>query len=104
ATHRRRISAPSVSDTFCGATTLPLDFDILRPSPSTVKPCVKSALYGGTPFSMQETSSDEWNQPRCWSEPSRERAAGKPVSETCEPARVFLSPVGPPITVWWVEP
>ena len=28
----------------------PCDFDILRPSPSTTKPWVSSALYGGTPF------------------------------------------------------
>ena len=26
---------------------------------------------------MQDTSSEEWNQPRCWSEPSRYRSAGK---------------------------
>jgi isoleucyl-tRNA synthetase len=31
ATHRRRISAPSLSITSCGATVLPMDFDILRP-------------------------------------------------------------------------
>jgi hypothetical protein len=60
-----------VFDTFCGATPLPFDFDIFLPSPSTTKPCVSSALYGGRPFSMHDTSSDDWNQPRCWSEPSR---------------------------------
>ena len=43
ATHSRRISAPSVSETFCGAITLPTDFDILRPAPSTTKPWVSSA-------------------------------------------------------------
>src|SRR5690349_5710736 len=64
---------------------LPSDFDILRPLPSTVKPCVSSAWYGGTPSSMQETSSDEWNQPRCWSEPSRYRSAGNCESARCEP-------------------
>ena len=36
ATHRRRIAAPSVFETSCGATVLPLDFDILRPSPSRI--------------------------------------------------------------------
>ena len=27
--------------------------------------------YGATPFNMQLTNNDEWNQPRCWSEPSK---------------------------------
>lgn len=31
----------------------------------------EQALVGGWPYSMQPVSSDEWNQPRCWSEPSR---------------------------------
>ncbi|CFN74538.1 Uncharacterised protein [Bordetella pertussis] len=44
ATHRRRISAPSESDTFCGAMTLPTDLLILRPWPSTTKPCVSRPL------------------------------------------------------------
>ena len=71
------MSAPSVSEIFCGASVLPSDFDIFLPFSSTVKPCVSSALYGGAPFSIDEVSSDEWNQPRCWSEPSRYRSAGK---------------------------
>jgi hypothetical protein len=65
------MSAPSVSETFCGAMTLPFDFDILRPLPSTTKPCVSSALYGARPSMAQPVSSEDWNQPRCWSEPSR---------------------------------
>ena len=40
------MSAPSVSTTFCGAITLPSDLLILRPSPSTTKPCVSKALVG----------------------------------------------------------
>jgi hypothetical protein len=84
-THSRMISAPSVSATFCGAITLPSDLLILRPWPSTTKPCVSSDLYGGTPFIMQDVSSDEWNQPRCWSDPSRYISAGKCDSAACEP-------------------
>ncbi len=94
ATHRRRISAPSVSEIFCGASVLPIDLDILRPSPSTTKPCVSSDLYGGTPFIIDEVSSDEWNQPRCWSEPSRYMSAGKCDTSACDPRS----------TVWCVEP
>ncbi|MNT54283.1 hypothetical protein D3C86_1732460 [compost metagenome] len=71
ATQRRMISAPILLEMSCGDTVLPTDLDILRPSPSTVKPWVSSALYGGLPYSIEAVSSDEWNQPRCWSEPSR---------------------------------
>jgi hypothetical protein len=39
----REISAPDWRITSCGATTLPTDFDILRPSSSTTKPCVTTA-------------------------------------------------------------
>src|SRR5471030_117496 len=70
------MSAPSLFDTSCGETVLPIDLDIFLPSPSTTKPCVSKALYGGAPFNIEEVSSDEWNQPRCWSEPSRYRSAG----------------------------
>src|SRR5471032_3657437 len=88
------MSAPSVSEIFCGASVLPSDLDIFLPSPSTVKPWVSSALYGGAPFSIEDVSSEEWNQPRCWSEPSRYRSAGKADCSLCEPRS----------TVWWVEP
>ena len=44
ATHRRKISAPSVLVTLIGATTLPTDFDIFMPLASTVKPCVSTCL------------------------------------------------------------
>ncbi len=43
ATQRRRMSAPDSAITFCGATTLPSDFDILRPFSSSTKPCVSTA-------------------------------------------------------------
>ena len=62
---------PSLLPTSCGSMPFPSDFDILRPCASTVKPWVSSALYGAWPSIAQPVSSDEWNQPRCWSEPSR---------------------------------
>src|SRR5574343_1725078 len=70
------MSAPILSETCCGAMTLPLDLDILWPLPSTTKPCVSRALYGARPSMAQPESSEDWNQPRCWSEPSRYRSAG----------------------------
>ena len=42
ATHRRRMSAPDCLMTSCGATMLPSDFDILRPSSSSTKPWVST--------------------------------------------------------------
>src|SRR3546814_12830582 len=72
--------------------TLPTDLLILRPWPSTTKPCVSSPLYGGWPYSMQPVSSDEWNQPRCWSEPSRYRSAGQASSAPCEPPSAWSLP------------
>ena len=88
------MSAPRVSETFCGAMTLPFDLDILRPLPSTTKPCVRSALYGARPSIAQPVSSELWNQPRCWSEPSRYMSAGYWQSARCEPR----------ITERWVVP
>ncbi len=76
ATQRRRISAPLSLMTSCGAMTLPSDFDILRPSRSIRKPCVSTSRYGGRPRVASATSSELWNQPRCWSLPSRYMSAG----------------------------
>ena len=76
-THRRRMSAPYCFITSWGAVTLPRDFDILRPCSSSTKPCVSTALKGATPFVPTDSSSEEWNQPRCWSDPSRYKSAGK---------------------------
>src|SRR5690554_4252150 len=70
-THKRRMSAPSSFITSWGAITLPMDLDILWPLPSTVKPWVSTCLYGETPRMAMEVFSDDWNQPRCWPEPSR---------------------------------
>ena len=76
-THRRRMSAPYLSLTSCGAVTLPSDLDILRPCSSITKPCVSTALNGARPRVPTASSSEEWNQPRCWSVPSRYRSAGQ---------------------------
>ena len=70
-TQRRRISTPYLSATSCGAVTLPRDFDILRPCSSITKPSVSTALNGAAPRVPTASSNDDWNQPRCWSEPSR---------------------------------
>ena len=35
------------------------------------KPCVRMPSNGARPRVAQLSSSDDWNQPRCWSEPSR---------------------------------
>ena len=41
------------------------------PFSSNTKPCVSTALYGATPCAATDVRSDDWNQPRCWSLPSR---------------------------------
>ncbi len=67
----RKMSAPDCLMTSCGAVTLPVDFDILRPCSSSTKPCVSTTSNGARPRVPQASSSEDWNQPRCWSEPSR---------------------------------
>ena len=61
------MSAPDSLITFCGSTVLPSDFDILRPFSSSVKPWVSTTSNGARPRVPQLSSSDDWNQPRCWS-------------------------------------
>src|SRR6185437_14010340 len=70
-TQSLKISAPDCAMTFWGSTVLPIDFDILRPFSSSVNPCVSTLSNGARPRVPQLSSSDDWNQPRCWSEPSR---------------------------------
>src|SRR5262245_28162693 len=36
-----------------------------------MKPCVSTVLNGGAPFPASDNKSEDWNQPRCWSLPSR---------------------------------
>src|SRR3954463_2794948 len=74
------MSAPELLITSCGAVTLPSDFDILRPASSSTKPCVSTASNGATPRVPQLSSSEDWNQPRCWSEPSRYMTVSGPPS------------------------
>ena len=65
------MSAPLCLITSCGESALPLDFDILSPDSLRMKPQVTTSRYGAPPSMAVPTSSDEWNQPRCWSWPSR---------------------------------
>ncbi len=44
-----------------------------RPCSSRVHPAVATCEYGARPRRATEVSSEEWNQPRCWSPPSRYR-------------------------------
>src|SRR5271157_5834689 len=60
-----------------GAMMLPRDLDIFLPFPSTTNPWVSTDLYGAIPLLPTETSSELWNQPRCWSLPSRYMLQGK---------------------------
>src|SRR5580700_125678 len=64
----------------CGKVWLPSDFDIFRPFSSSVKPCVSTTSNGARPRVPQLSSSDDWNQPRCWSEPSRYITVSSPPS------------------------
>ena len=50
---------------------MPKDLLIFLPEPSTTKPCVRTASYGGTERVPMEARSEEWNHPLCWSLPSR---------------------------------
>ena len=65
ATHSRMISAPLSLMTSCGTIVFPSDFDILRPSRSIRKPCVRTSRNGGRPRVASATSNELWNQPRC---------------------------------------
>ena len=48
-----------------------------------MKPWVRTVLNGAAPLPASESSSEDWNQPRCWSLPSRYMSA----------CQVFQSPV-----------
>jgi hypothetical protein len=63
--------------TCSGSTTLPMLLLILMPFSSSTNPCVSTFLYGATPSDATEVRRLLWNQPRCWSLPSRYRSAGK---------------------------
>src|SRR5256885_10688726 len=98
------MSAPDWRITSCGAVTLPSDFDILYPSSSSTKPWVSTTSNGATPRVPQDSSSEDWNQPRCWSEPSRYITVSRP------PWIARLMPAsegkctGSSSTKAWVEP
>src|ERR1700688_1673204 len=71
------ISAPSRLATSTGSTPLPSDFENARPCSSSVHPLVATILYGAASRTATDVSSEEWNQPRCWSPPSVYRSAGQ---------------------------
>src|SRR5262245_26063254 len=71
ATHQRQTSPPYTLSRSSTSSVLPTDLDILRPSLSTMNPCVRSVLYGARPDTPTLVVSEDWNHPRCWSEPSR---------------------------------
>src|ERR1700754_4935592 len=98
------MSAPDCFITSCGTTTLPSDFDIFRPPSASTKPCVSTTSNGARPRVPQLSNSDDWNQPRCWSEPSRYITVSSP------PSTLRLMPLSPgkctgsSNTKAWVEP
>ena len=61
---------------FTARTTLPSDFDIFSPLSSTTKPWVRTVSKGAVPVVPTAVRIDDWNQPRCWSDPSRYMNAG----------------------------
>jgi len=57
--YQRNASAPKRSMTSHGATTLPFDFDIFCPSPSTSSPRQTALRYGARSFSSVEIAISE---------------------------------------------
>src|SRR5947199_10735901 len=49
--------------------------DSFSPASLTMKPCVSTVLNGGAPLPASEINREDWNQPRCWSLPSRYMSA-----------------------------
>ena len=92
AIQRRRISAPNVSQIFWGAITFPIDLDCLRPSSSTTNPCVRTDRYGGMPLIAMPVNSEDWNQPLCWSEPSRYKSAMTSAPYNLSKTHIWVTP------------
>src|SRR6478609_7489634 len=93
ATHQRHTSAPWVFIRSSTLMVLPSLLLILWPFLSTMKPWVSTVLNGDLPCSATDGSSECWNQPRCWSEPSRYRSAGNCAFCAClerQPSRSTL--------------
>src|SRR3974390_2989678 len=76
-THRRTMSAPHFlmyASEVWGFSYAPcpcLLLEIFSRSASTMKPWVSTVRYGAAPLPASDSNSDDWNQPRCWSEHSR---------------------------------
>ncbi len=77
ADHKRRISAPRSLMMSWGSMAFPSDLCMVLPSASSTQPWVMTARYGAPPRALMPTSSEEWNQPRYWSPPSRYMSAGQ---------------------------
>src|SRR4030042_2417524 len=75
-----------------GGMRLPNDLAIFLPRPSTTKPWVSTLLKGGFPSTHIAGIKEDWNHPRCWSEPSKYKAQGKSSSF------LFFN------TAWWLIP
>ena len=86
------MSAPFLSMIFSGFITLPSDFDIFCPSGPMMKPCVRTVRYGAVPRVATLLSSEVWNQPRCWSLPSRYMSAGQLRSSQLSSTAEWLVP------------
>src|ERR1700675_1169230 len=94
ATYSRKTSAPYCSVAFTAEIVLPTDLDIFSPLSSTTNPCVSTVSNGARPVLPTEVRIDDWNQPRCWSEPSRYMNAGAPPRPKIDSSS----------TAWWLEP
>src|SRR4051812_7964306 len=88
----RNTSAPYCSVALTARTTLPIDLDIFSPLSSTTKPWVSTFSNGALPVEPTAVRIDDWNQPRCWSEPSRYMNAGKPRPKFCASTARWLEP------------
>ena len=86
------MSAPEVFTTVSSGTMLPMDLDILLPFSSNRKPWVSTASNGARPRVPHDSSNEVWNQPRCWSDPSKYRSAGHFNSGRCSRTNECVDP------------
>src|SRR3954465_15404195 len=88
----RRTSAPYCSVALTARTTLPIDLDIFSPLSSTTKPWVRTFSNGAVPVVPTAVRIDDWNQPRCWSDPSRYMKVGYPRPKSWASTARWLEP------------
>src|SRR3954454_21796041 len=92
ATYSRKTSAPYFSVASTAETALPPDLAIFLPCSSTTNPCVSTVSNGARPVVPTAVRMDDWNQPRCWSDPSRYMKAGYPRSKSPDRTERWLEP------------